>query len=984
MTIAYPGTESNTVYVRYRPDDSQPWSDALIIQTTSTETVGVTLTCLSPGSSYEVEASLVEGFIAEQTVSKSFRTLLPRVSRVNIESKTSSQANIRISIDDAGLKPNAVYLRYKVSGDAQTVWTTMPAMSVTGDSADFEVTGLAPGTRYTVQASMESDFNSRVASVEFATVALPRLGGVNLVSLTKSTARIAVTIFDPNGTEVRVYMRYREIPAGSWGAALHAVSSIDRVEFELSGLEPGTEYEVEASLEPGFEAALTRLFITEEEVTRVDSLTPGRVTRSSAELEVEINNAKGRSTVYVRYRSLEVSGWKPLRTVSTSSRIARLILNNLEPDTLYEAEASLNSDFLSGETLYAIFMTEPGARLSAIDIENVTDTKATVVVNVERLEGRTPIHLRYRPYGIENWSDPVTSTTSNSTVSFSLTELLQGIEYEIEASLDLSFPRLKTIYQTFETDPAPEITSLRVSGITESGAKASVNIAGPQPRMTIYLRYRAEMEQAWSRVISKTAASRAASLLLEQLMPETMYEVQVSLHADFEKSETAFFTTEEMEPSVSGLEVKDVTEASATISLTISNSPGRVTVYVRYRKDGSSRWIKPVSRAVTTSNTSFALNNLMENTAYTIEASVEPSFPVQGRIQSNFRTRSMLRVSDVAVNRITETNAQISIKLSGLYETKGAMHIRYRELPNGKWKGSRIRLEGAESTVLISELLPGTEYLAQASIEEAFAETHTRSEKFRTLAPEQVIAPVVTPVVRTADAAPREFSFAMPKNKPSPDRSRLGIWSSAPAADMEVSIKEDIKWLIVEPEAGLTVNTGELLIIELRVDASGLGAGVYTGEIEIVGNAENLPLHIPVTLTITNLTPTPEPTVRSMPMGDLTLLPQPTFTPEPTAYVVATPPIVPLENPTLSPSPIPTPEELYTPTIAPMPTVPMNRLPASEPASSPLPTPTATPELSAVTEGNDGLSALRLALVVLAAICIPVVGFLIVRRSASL
>ena len=981
VTIAYPGTEPNTVYLRYRTGDSQQWSEPLIIQTTNTETVGVTLGCLSSGTNYEVETSLGERFLTGQTVSKSFRTLLPRVSKVSIESRSSSQAGVMVTIEEPGHEANEVYLRYGVSNDAQTEWTTMAAESVIGYSANFVLTGLDPGTSYTVQASIDNGFNSGVAGVEFSTPPLPSLGPVNLVSVAERSAQIAVTVFDSDGTEVRVYIRYRETPAGTWSTAKDAVSTTGGVEFALSGLEPATEYEVEASLVPGFESSSTMVFVTEEDVTRIVSLTLGKVTRSSAEIVVEITDAQRGSTAVVRYRSRVASHWEPVRTVSTSSGVGRLVLNNLESDTLYEAEASLDPSFPSHETLYATFWTEPGAELSAMTAEDVTDITATIVVYIERLEGRIPIHLRYRVYGEGYWSGPVTRSASNATVAFSLTELLPDSQYEIEASLDPSFTPLKTIYQYFDTDRAPEISSLRVSGITDTGAKASVIISRPQPLMTVFLRYRAEMEEAWKGVISKTISSRNASLVIERLMPETRYEVDVSLNADFEEMKTGFFTTEEMGPSVSGMAVEDITENSATISLTISNSPESLSVYLRYRKTGASRWTKPASQTAPASNISFELDNLTANTSYAIEASLEASFPTQGRVQGSFRTKSILEVSNLVLVGVTETDARISIGLSGRNGTSATTHIRYRELPDGEWQGGRLQLEADDSSVLISDLLPDTEYLVQASIEGGFIEAHTQSERFKTTSREQVHEPTAIPVVMTAEVAPRAFSFVVPSNAPSSDGRRLEIWSSEPAVEMEVSIRENLQWLIVEPETWTTVNTGELLIVELKVDASGLEADVYTGEIEIIGNAENLPLRIPVTLTIAALVPTPEPTPVSMPTRVSTPSPQPTATARPTAFPAVTP--APEATPTQPPSVIPAPGELSTSTMEPLPPAPIKGHPVSEATSPPLPLSTTTPVLSEQRERDDGLPTLSIVLVILAAICVSVVVFSVVRRSTS-
>ncbi len=978
VSIAYPGTESNTVYVRYRTDDSIPWSEPLIIQT-NMPTVEVTLGCLSPGTGYKVEASLEEGFTAEQTVSVSFTTLHPRVSNVSIGSMTSSQATVTVSIEDSGQEANVVYLRYGVSTNAETVWTMIPEKSVIGDSTIFELTGLAPGTTYRVQASIDSEFNVGTADGVFATLPLPSLGAVNLASVAERTALIVLAIFDPDETEVTVFVRYRETRTRTWSAARNAASSTGRVEFELSGLEPGTEYEVEVSLEPEFGASLTRVFITEEEVTRLASLTLGKVTRSSVEIEVEIANAKVRNKVYVRYRSLGMPGWEPLRTISASSDTARLTLRNLDPDTLYEMEASLASDFMWLDSLYVTFTTDPGTELTEIRVENVTDTTADIIAALGRVEGRTGVNFRYQAYGDGEWSSPVTETTTSDVVKVVIMDLLPDTEYEIEASLDLSFPPSRTIYRTFETDPPPEISSLRISGITDSEAKASVTISRPQPRMTIYLRYRTEMDQAWGTVISKAASSRTASLLIEELMPETRYEIQVSLHADFEAAEGSFFTTEEIAPSVSGLELREITDEKATIDLTISGDPGSSNVYMRYREVGASRWIKPATRVAASSNISFELQDLAENTSYEIQASLDARFPVQGRVDGNFRTRSILRVSDVALEQVTGTDARISISLLGIYELEATTHIRYRDLPDGEWQGGRVQLERAESTVLLSDLMPDTEYLLQASIEEDFLETHTVSKKFRTGGQESAVSSTETPVAITADATPREFSFSVAEDRPIPGGSRLGIWSSDSASEMEVSIREDLQWLVVEPEAGISIKAGELLIVELKVDASGLGAGVYTGDIEILGNAENLPLRIPVTLTISSLIPTPEPTIRPSPSPTPMSFPQPTSTPQPTIFPVATPSSAAHESPAPSPSPIPNPGGQPRPTMAPVPTVPINILPVEETTSSLSP----TPALSEVTERNKGLPPLSFILIVLASICILVVGISFIRRSAT-
>ncbi len=963
ITIDHPGETPNTVYVRYRTNDSQPWSDPLISETSATGKAQVTLSGLTPGTGYEVQASLEKGFVAEQTESTSFKTLLPRVSKVDVQSKTSSGANVKVTIEDAGPDANTVYLRYGVSS-SETTWAAAPDKSVTGAAASFVLTGLVPGTPYTVQASLDRNFVSGVVASSFTTVRLPSLGPVNVGSVGETTATLAVTIFDPDGTKVEVFMRYRETPDGAWSKTQSGGSSTDTLEFALSGLKPGTEYKAEVSRSSGFEAPSSVTFTTEKRVTRISSIAHGKLTRSSVEISVEIDNAQGATTVYFRYQVVGSGVWISAKSVNASSGAARLTLRNLKPDTLYEVEASLVSEFT--EVLYVDFTTEPGAELTAIRIENVTDTAANVIATIDRVEGRTVVYLRYRTYDAQEWSGPVTTTTTSARASLELTELLPDTEYEIEASLDMSFPPPKTKSKTFKTNPSPSISSLSVRDITDTGAKVSVNISRPQPRMTVYLRHRIEGSEGWSRVASKATSSRSVSLLLEGLIPETRYEVQASLNADFGEQKGTFFTTEEKGPSISGLTSEEITTDGVTIVVSIADPRDRMTVYLRTRETGSARWGAPTSRTTSDSRVSFKLSDLASNTTYDVEVSLQRSFPAQDRARATFTTRSVPRVSEVVIREVMETRVLAVIRSNGIQEADATVYIRHRELPEGAWIENRIRVEEADSPVLIPGLSPDTEYEVQASLDAAFGDAFTLVQRFRTPAPEPEIGPTPTPEIPVVSATPREVSFTMTEDALVSRERRLSIWSSGPMTGVEVNINQDVEWLYVDPASGTSMNPEDILIVELKVDASGLGVGTYSGELELNGNAENLPLRIPVTLTIGASTSTQAPT----PIPEL--MPSPTETPP-----------LPLASPSPLPNPEPTQTAVPTPTIVPAPAETPYAESPPQATSFSLPTsislPTSAPTSPADARDGNALLAATIFLVVSSIVFLIVVA-LLVRR----
>ena len=227
ITIANPGTSSKTVYVRYRTDDTQPWSDPPITITTVTGTAMKKLSGLSPGTRYEVEASLGDGFLTTETESTTFTTLLPRVSGVSLEDVTTSEATVNVTIAEPGPGENKVHLRYSIVPSTQASWIKLAPKSVVGDTETFDLTGLAPATEYKVEASLDGEFMTGVESATFTTAASPSIGSVNMAGVEQNSASAIVSIFDSDGTSVTVHLRYRETPSGAWIAAQPKTTTTD-------------------------------------------------------------------------------------------------------------------------------------------------------------------------------------------------------------------------------------------------------------------------------------------------------------------------------------------------------------------------------------------------------------------------------------------------------------------------------------------------------------------------------------------------------------------------------------------------------------------------------------------------------------------------------------------------------------------------------------------------------------------------------------
>ena len=867
ITIANPGTSSKTVYVRYRTDDTQPWSDPPISITTVTGTAMKKLSDLSPGTRYEVEASLGDGFLTTETESTIFTTLHPRVSSVSLENVTTSRAKVNVTIAEPGPGVYTVHLRYSIVPSTQISWATPSPKVVVGDTTTFALTGLSPKSRYEVQASLDTEFASEVESATFTTSALPSIGSVNMADVEQTSASAIVSIFDSNGTSVSVFLHYRETPNGAWSYIHREITTTDDVDFTLSGLRPDTEYEVEVSMDNGFSLSQSTFFITEAMTSRPSSpvvrvsglfaedITPGSATvvaliagpenrvtvnlryrtqgtnawsptivrtttTSTAQFELggltaatnyeieaslapdfpvqdsaydilttaavrvsgvrleditdteataiaDIEDPQGRTTVYVHYRALGTGTWSEPQSRITNSSSVRLFLADLLPDTQYEVEASSEKSFPGDNSALETFVTEPAPGVSEANVEGITNVSATIAVDIDSPQAQMKVYLRFRVEGTGIWSTTRTRTTSIPSARFSLTDLKSDTGYEYEMSLGKDFPSDSTVFAVFSTQPNPKVSDVTVEDITEKSGTAIVKIDGPQPRTTVYLRHRAHGDSAWSVPQTRTTSLDTARFTLSGLMPDTEYEVEVSLNHDFEEFISETFLTAAKRPKPSSVTGGPITQTTASIIVHIDNPQGSLTIHLRIRIWGSITWNNLESQTTSTSTAPFDLSRLTGGTTYEVEVSLESAFPPADTVSAIFTTTPATKVSGVNVGSVTAVEAIVTVTIVHPEGNTRTVYMRYRGLPEGDWSASQTETDASTMDALLPGLIPDMEYEVQASLYETFPATDRQVRRFKTLSATPTPTPTPVPTA-TPTPTPIPVPTATPTPTPTP------------------------------------------------------------------------------------------------------------------------------------------------------------------------------------------------------------------------
>ncbi|MXZ52503.1 MAG: hypothetical protein F4Z34_04885, partial [Acidimicrobiaceae bacterium] len=238
-----------------------------------------------------------------------------------------------------------------------------------------------------------------------------------------------------------------------------------------------------------------------KELPAARSVAAQSIKSTSAEVAVQARNPGG--TLHLRYRTGTSGTWTDTSETATSSPVT-FSLSGLTAETQYQVQASFDEDFSTG-VKSGSFTTLQAPSVSSVSAGSVTKTSATITVAVANPEGST-LYLRHQADGATTWTT-TSKTASSSQVTFSLSSLTAGTEYDLEASFDSGFSTKTTA--SFTTLQAPSVSSVSAGSITQTAATITVTVANPDGT-SVNLRHRADGATNWT-TTSKTVAASATS-----------------------------------------------------------------------------------------------------------------------------------------------------------------------------------------------------------------------------------------------------------------------------------------------------------------------------------------------------------------------------------------------------------------------------------------------------------------------------------------
>ena len=878
INIADSDGSTQTAKLQYRITSPQgQWSAPALEQTSTDATVVIDLDSLTADTGYEVQAWLATDATNKKTdtfrTSQAQQQRSPVVQKPSISSVTfinimQTSAVTNVSLQNAGTGQKIVRLHYRADGT--TSWSTPPKTSKTKSSGTtISLTGLAAGTTYEVQVWLNSGTPPSGTQIyEFTTleevVSDPSISNLEFENIGQTSATAMVKIADAGTDMKEVYLKHSIQGEDNWSMLPTPTTTYrDSASIALDGLQEQTIYEVAVALSGDFNGMTIGTFTTLAGPS-LSGVSISGITQTSAVATVNIEDAgTAQKTVSLRHRRFGETEWDTARTKTTTDESAAFDLTGLSPQTKYEVEAALSSDFTDSAT--ATFTTlSPDPSLSNVIARDIKQTTATAAIAIADPGDTThTVYLHYRTTPQGEWSETQTANSNTVTIEkeesngeistivvgrarVSISGLTAATEYEVQVSLDSGFD--ETVSATFTTLRYPSISDVDVTDITKTTATSKIDIADPDgSSQTVHLRYRTTTPQGdWSGALTTTSTTAEASINLTGLITDTEYEVEVSLTSDFTVAVSDTFRTLPPEPVVSKVSVNSIRQTTATAAIDIANTNGsRQTVSLRYRTTtprGEWSGIKTVTS--TTDSASIDLSGLAPGTEYDVQASLDSSFPTTRTKSATFTTLRGPSIASFEAENIGRNGATVSAMIADSHGVAQTVYVRHRDVRYSAWKPTQqtdsvddvasIRLRGLSS---------GTEYIAEASLDNSFPDGGTRSVTFTTKEREEEedgsssVGGDAAQAVRAANVpllgfSPQMLRFTAIEGGDNPPPQAFLVWNRAQGA-MSFTLSNQQEWLSQQPTSGVSNGPDDQVTITASVDSSALASGQYVDIINI-------------------------------------------------------------------------------------------------------------------------------------------------------
>ena len=627
----------------------------------STVTADVYLNWLIPASDYTVEVKLCDTDCGSRNVKAEASTTFSTNSGCtphptnrgrwfpgyHFTKVTENELTVRVHVNSSYAPLNSgrcVYYTYNTyfENDYSEIRTAyIRHIGSGGRTAQIELTDLEPGTRYGYHITLDVEAEDNAAGFSGSTLG-PNTGisEIAFTDITNDSAKATATIKNASTDDKFVYWRYRESPLngdpGIWLTLDKVSTKTATADKDLSYLEAGTRYEVDASVKDNFNLgmSMTRAFVTLPGKPGISPLEAGdgslKVTWTAP--------TEGAATIIgytVKwqdtddYYDYEFTGTPPSHDVAADLRT--YTIENLENGNDYVVHVIAKNES-GGTESNGEFGTPmglpnapnnlrvtPGNEKLALTWDEPT-TKVGVTVNRYKVQ--------WKEDSVADW-DSQTGVTevSVSGLTHEITGLTNGTTYDVRVRADNGITSDNYYWAEDDGTPRPDpiVKGVTVADntITQTEATATVAIDNEtDDGQTVHLQYRKTTESGWTPVPPKdvTATATSETFDLSSLTGNTSYVVEAWLATTSVTKASVEFTTDPVEPDAPrNVEITGFGDGELTVAwdAPLGNGGSTITGYkVQWKEETTPNWNSPSEEADDASP--YTIENLTNGTTYDV------------------------------------------------------------------------------------------------------------------------------------------------------------------------------------------------------------------------------------------------------------------------------------------------------------------------------------------------------------------------------
>lgn len=424
--------------------------------------------------------------------------------------------------------------------------------------------------------------------------------------------------------EATVRFEYRVNGTDEWAVSDgERVNATGTVTEDLTGLEPGTEYEYRAVAETavGVDRGETRTIETLADRPAATTVGAENVTEDGASLVTNVTDLGGADSaeVWFSYSPTDEdepqSDWTETEPVTvTSTGLADRVVDGLEPGTEYEFTSHVDNGEQAGySTGYETFTTDDRFAVATGPATDVAKTGATLTGEVVDFGGAdgASAWFEYRASGADGWTETkAVAPDSAAGVSAAVDDLDPGTTYEFRVVAEATDGDADVgAVESFETLPDPAVETGAATAVDDESATVSGDLVdlGGADAATVAVQYRAAGESAWAETDGETlTAPGAFDASLTDLDPETEYEYRAVVRADgvVETGATETLTTDvaERDPTVEELVGVDESSrnphAELAVDWAVADADGDLSSVAVTIRDGDGRVVDAAEESV--------------------------------------------------------------------------------------------------------------------------------------------------------------------------------------------------------------------------------------------------------------------------------------------------------------------------------------------------------------------------------------------------